>query len=297
MAGSGTTRSQQTGLRFPARRMLLPVLIALSLGASGCSLSKWVARRDKLPTHVLSTEASLDEIVDHLNQGRSRVMGWSSTDVKVAVHGQGMVPRLNAAISVESPRRLRLMATSLRGTEVDFGSNDERFWFWTREPEPSVVLTGSHESLQRHQASPIPFPPEWLMEALSVVPIDPQGLTLERTASPGRVELISTTILQGQRMTRVMTVDLSIGEIVEHSLLDANQQLIAKAALSDFKRTSTGVILPHRIDLSMPDTKTELSLAIRQIDVNPHIPSERWQFQNPPESQVVDLDRADVMIR
>jgi len=269
------------------------------ISQSGCMLNKWILNRTSLtaPAPVLSNEATVEEVVDHLNNERARVMGWSSSEVKIAVRGEGIVPRLNATISVESPRRLRLMATSLRGTEVDFGSNDDRFWFWSRQSEPSFVLTGSHESLRHQQQMPIPFPPEWLMEALGVVPIAPEGLRLEQDSKPGLARLISEAELQGHPVQRVMLVDLAQGQIIEHALFDANRNLIVKATMSGFKPTESGAVMPHQIELFLPETKTELALSIKQIDVNPTIPETRWQFQSPPDSRIVDLDQADAILR
>jgi hypothetical protein len=294
------TRAEHHNGKYLSCRWLAGLLCLFCfLSQSGCTLNKWILQRDSLSarTPALSNEATVDEVVDHLNNERARVMGWSSTDVKIAVRGEGIIPRLNATISVESPRRLRLMATSLRGTEVDFGSNDDRFWFWSRQSEPSFVLTGSHESLRNQQTLPIPFPPEWLMEALGVVPIAPDGLRLEKETTPGQVRLISEAELQGHPVQRVMRVDLAQGQVVEHALFDANHNLIVKATMSGFKRTESGVVLPHQIELFLPETKTELALSIRQIDVNPTIPETRWQFQNPPDSRIVDLDQPDAMVR
>ncbi len=275
--------------------LIFGLLVAVCLsGLQGCSLSGLIPRRkpDPLP-RALSSEASLNEIMHHLNDQRSRVMSWRSTDVRIKASGEGVIaPKLTAALSVESPRNLRLMADSLRGLEVDFGSNDDRFWYWMRAGKPKYLLTGSHAALETYRNNPLPFPPSWLMEALGVIPIDPSGVQMLRDPeSPDHVRLISSYQLQGRAVQRIMLVDLSLGEIVEHALYDDQDQLIASATLGDFRSVARTAVLPHRIDLQLPTSGQELSLTIGSIDVNPVLSDTTWQMTEYPNYEVVDLDQ------
>ncbi len=275
--------------------LIFGLLVAVCLsGLPGCSLSGLIPRRkpDPLP-RALSSDASLNEIMHHLNDQRSRVMSWRSTDVRIKASGEGVIaPKLTAALSVESPRNLRLMADSLRGLEVDFGSNNDRFWYWMRAGKPKYLLTGSHTALETYRNNPLPFPPSWLMEALGVIPIDPSGVQMLRDPeSPDHVRLISSYQLQGRAVQRIMLVDLSLGEIVEHALYDDQDQLIASATLGDFRSVARTAVLPHRIDLQLPTSGQELSLTIGSIDVNPALSDSTWQMTQYPNYEVVDLDQ------
>jgi len=275
--------------------LIYGLLIAVCLsGLPGCSLSGLIPRRkpDPLP-RALSSDASLNEIMHHLNDQRSRVMSWRSTDVRIKASGEGVIaPKLTAALSVESPRNLRLMADSLRGLEVDFGSNNDRFWYWMRAGKPKYLLTGSHAALETYRNNPLPFPPSWLMEALGVIPIDPSGVQMLRDPeSPDQVRLISSYQLQGRAVQRIMLVDLALGEIVEHALYDDQDQLIASATLSEFRSVARTAVLPHRIDLQLPTSGQELSLTIGSIDVNPSLSDSTWQMTEYPDYEVVDLDQ------
>jgi hypothetical protein len=275
--------------------LIYGLLVAVCVsGLPGCSLSGLFPRRkpDPLP-RALSSDVSLNEIMHHLNDQRSRVMSWRSTDVHIKASGEGVIaPKLTAALSVESPRNLRLMADSLRGLEVDFGSNDDRFWYWMRAGKPKYLLTGSHVALETYRDNPLPFPPSWLMEALGVIPIDPSGVQMLRDPeSPDQVRLISSYQLQGRAVQRIMLVDLALGEIVEHALYDDQDQLIASATLGDFRSVGQTALLPHRIDLQLPTSGQELSLTIGSIDVNPALSDSTWQMTDYPNYEVVDLDQ------
>ena len=274
----------------------LPALAAVCILAAlpGCAFKNWIVRKTTSPPpRALLSDATPDEILEHLNNQRSRVVAWRSTDVRIKVRGEGVIaPSLSANVSVESPKNLRFTARSLRGTEVDFGSNSDRFWFWMRASEPDIILTGSHEGLDRQQAVPIPFPPSWLMESLGVIPIDPSTVQVLRDPeTPDRAKLVSADYVQGQQVERIMPVDLALGQIIEHALYDSSGQLITNAVMDDFRSSAAGVMLPHRIVLDCATTGSELTMTIGQIEINPSIPVATWQMQMDPNLQIVDLDR------
>lgn len=259
----------------------------------GCAFKDWVVRKTTSPPpRALMSDATPEEILEHLNKQRSQVVAWRSTDVRIKASGAGAIaPSLSANVSVESPKNLRFSARSIRGTEVDFGSNSDRFWFWMRANEPDIVLTGSHDGLDRQQAVPIPFPPGWLMEALGVIPIDPSTVQVLRDPeTPDQAKLVSADYVQGQQVQRVMLVDLALGQIVEHSLYDANETLITSASMSNFQ-PSAGVMLPRTIVLNCPEAGSRMKMTIGDIEVNPSIPVATWQMQLDPNLRQVDLDR------
>tara|TARA_R110002072_G_scaffold303123_1_gene494765 strand:+ start:216451 stop:217302 length:852 start_codon:yes stop_codon:yes gene_type:complete len=272
---------------------LVVVAVCVFAGLPGCAFKDWVVRKTTSPPpRALMTDATPEDIIEHLNRQRSQVVAWRSTDVRIKASGAGAIaPSLSANVSVESPKNLRFSARSIRGTEVDFGSNSDRFWFWMRANEPDIVLTGSHDGLDRQQAVPIPFPPGWLMEALGVIPIDPSTVQVLRDPeTPDQAKLVSTDYVQGQQVQRVMLVDLVLGQIVEHSLSDANGKLITSASMSNFQ-PSAGVMLPRTIVLNCPEAGSKMTMTIGDIEVNPSIPVATWQMQLDPNLKQVDLDR------
>lgn len=286
------SHSATNGIRMKLNLLSALVACCLIVALPGCAIKHWLVPKPQPVPPALAANATLDEITDHLNKDRSQLMRWRSSQVTVTASGEGILsPRLSANICVESPRNLRLMASAI-GPEVDFGSNDERFWFWMKRQEPKVLLTGSHEGLGRQQVLPIPFPPDWLMQALGVVPIDTSTSLLERDgSSSGRVRIVSQSSETGRQVKRVMVVDLHQGQIVEHILFDARNQMLASAKLSEFKQEPNGgVTLAHKIELIWPEMKSVLTLDIGRIEVNQDIPATTWQMKNYPNYEIVDLD-------
>ena len=284
------------GRCFARIQKCLPIL---SLCWAGC-LPGWMQSRlplERPQPCVLPENVSKQQLVAHLNHNRQQLRSWRSTDVSIQAVGAGPM-RLGASLAVESPRRFRLIAKSLRGVEADLGSNQDRFWYWMRADGTPYIFTAHHRDTDLVQRQlEIPFQPEWLMEALGVVPLDTSRAQLLREeSSSDRIQLISNQVTDGRVVQRVMVVDLVLGQVVEHALFDQQSQLICSARMSDFRRPTgdeSGTSrLPHRIELNWPRAEMKLTMKMGEIEANPEFSSYTWQVLQDPSCRVVDLDRA-----
>ncbi|MBD3676099.1 MAG: hypothetical protein HUJ26_21530 [Planctomycetaceae bacterium] len=265
------------------RRLRGLMVLAGSMILTGCQWAQLVKPHNPFaspPPCVFAPDVSKEEIIAHLNANASRLTSWRSTKVGIHLKQKGSIPvDLTAQMAVESPRNFRLRASSLLGEEADFGSNQERFWFWIRRSPQPYVITAAHEDMETAQRQlPIPFNPEWVMEAFGVVMIDPSQYTLERL-SDNRVSLMSNEVSpSGQTMIKSIGVDLCTGKIVEHALYDARGTLVARAQIGNHTTTSDGISIPHRVVLEWPQAGTTMKMGMLDVEVNPsYTPESMWQ--------------------
>jgi hypothetical protein len=261
-----------------------PWLAALALlTAGGCTIPAPFTRNDNIGPS-LPANASAEEVVRRVNTNIDRLWAWRSNAVRIS--GPSLPVHLGGQIAVERPRNFRLTAGILgMDEEADFGSNTDSFWFWVKRAnahgEPSYVYQARHEDVANSQMlSQIPFQPDWLMEALGVVPIDAHQLTLHPEPGGQYVNLISERLSpSGQTVKKVIRVDLHRGVVLSHSLHDIDGKLIARARLDQhFRDKQTGIVMPHLIALEWPQANLKINLEIDQIDVNPTtIPPRNWQ--------------------
>ncbi|GAB4160965.1 MAG: hypothetical protein Tsb009_38260 [Planctomycetaceae bacterium] len=255
---------------------LLAVLI------TGCQLLPPFLR--PAPPCVLPENISKEDLVRHLNGHIANLHSWRSSDVSISTTTpQGFPIKLDAEIAVQSPRNFRLLASSFLGSEADFGSNADRFWFWMRRAKPKHIFTLRHNQFQHVQKKfPLPFKPDGLMEALGMVPLDASKLVMQ-TREPGStlVSLVENrTLPNGQEIHRVLLVDTCQGHIVEQSLHDTYGRTIVRAEFNRYQRDpQTGISLPHEINFDWPQNKMAMSMRIGQITVNPQfLPNHLWQM-------------------
>lgn len=272
---------------------LTAVLLMLIMFSACSSMRTFLPQ--ETPVCVLPPNASYTQIVHHLNSQTSGVYGWQSSNVKIRARQKGGIPvSLNAMLAVEQPKRFRLRASSPLGAEVDFGSNDDRFWFWVKRNPQKRIFTVRHdqyESIGSHLD--IPFEPDWLLEVLRVVPLNEKELSIQKEGqnSPN-VKLISDRLLpNGKLVQKILVVNLCTGNIIEQSLYDSQGQRIATATFGEYRVCSnSSAILPHVVKLDWPQAGMVLTMTISNIDVNPTgVPAEVWGLPQIPGYPVLDL--------
>lgn len=274
--------------------LLLTVVIACNL--SGCVTARGMLalhHRDPMagaPRLKNAKNPRVEEVLAHLNQNTDRIDSWRANRVRISYDGWS----LSGNVAVQKDRHLRIVVTSMRGNEVDMGSNDERFWLWFRDMEPGFV-TCKHQNMEmaRRQVG-IPFEPDWLMQALGVAPIPTTGVTMQSDPANEQVRLIEHVVsAHGQPLRRAVLVDLKKGGIiVEHCLYDYNGAPIALAKLGDHRLDkASGVVLPRRITLELPQNQTSMTMTLADLQVNPtSIPTVVWEMPTIRDCEVVQLD-------
>jgi outer membrane lipoprotein-sorting protein len=273
------------------RRLLTPVKIAevagvgfLLLAATGCTLP-FPSARNEFGT-ALPQNASVEEIVGRLNTNIERVQSWQSYDVTIS--GSSLPVHLNGKIVVERPRKFRLIASALGSDEADFGSNGDRFWFWVKRAQQAgqqnYVYQARYEDVEQSDLfRQMPFQPDWLLEALGIVPIDAKQFTLHPEDSHHVVNLVSDEQLTpaGKGVKKVIRVDKNRAVILGYSLYDATNKLIAKTQFDNHHIDAAKRIMPHRIMLDWPQAGVKITLEMGHIEINPStIPRRIWEVPN-----------------
>jgi hypothetical protein len=275
--------------------------LLLPAAGAGCSLDR---RGYVAPAPVVfARPPSLAEIIHVVNTNSARVQQIRADSARLSV--SGLVTSLQATLDFDRPRRFRLLgSSSFTGPELDLGSNDEIYWMWLKRSEPPTVYYGRHDEFFSTAAQEVlPVPPQWLMEALGVVFLDPSGAhegPSYVTTPAGALEVRSKLSSPKGELTRILLVDQQRGWIVQQHLLDARGQLLAAAAASDFRYDARhGVSLPGRIDITLPLAQLAFSFEADRYVINePYVsddprprrnPRELWNMPQLPGGQYRDL--------
>jgi outer membrane lipoprotein-sorting protein len=264
------------------RRLILHVLSAAMLIAAleGCAWFRNVtgARPVAAQQCALAADASKEDVVEYFNENTRKITSWKTDKATISTRGKAGIPvRVGATVAVESPRNFRLIAHSVVGNEVDLGSNQEQFWFWNKHNEEKYVFLAHHDEPTKF---PLPFQPDWIIEALGVIEIDAEDVTMEPGQPGSNVVYLfaNRASSEGHKVRQRTTVDTCRGVIREHALFDARGQLIARAVLSGhFRDKDSQAVLPTRIDLEWPPAQLGMTMTLAEIEVNPrNVPGRVW---------------------
>ncbi len=266
-----------------ALSLLIMAILTLPTGCSGIRALGLRRDPDANTNCVLGQNPTLEDVVALVNANVDKIQSWKADNVKISANNGGISMPVSGHLYVEREHRLRLEVTSLAGKEVDFGSNDEIFWLWSKRgsgPNPPVFFA-SHDDLDlAQQQFPIPFEPKWLMEALSIAPLTTDGVRMDAAPGSAEITLVSEhTLPSGQPVKKVVKVDACRGRVTEHSTYDANHRPLVRVRMSDHRiDKNTGALLPRYVKLDWPQQEMSMEMNLGMIEVNPpSISADVWQ--------------------
>ena len=305
--------SHGPALAFP--RAVAFALVAAALASTGAACPQAIRgyQVGTLPLpRTLPAHPTLDQIIATVHDNTQRVRSYMAPQAVLIVPG---VPRLSAQVACEPPRRFRLRAqTTVTGSELDIGSNDDLFWLWIRRHQPPMLLHCRHDQYAQSSARRLlPIRAEWMPELLGLVTFRPE----DRHEGPfpmadGRIEIRSriapTAPAAGLPppagapegdLLKSTILDGTTGLVIEQHLFTAAGERLASARTTKHRvDPQSGAALPRFIEISWPASGIEFQLEIAAISTNvPSTdPGQLWQMPAYEGYEPIDLADPSVVI-
>ncbi len=222
-----------------------------------------------------------ESLVNYLNNKADQVAVLESNDITIVTHVQNRrMPGLTGFMVCEKPRNFRLQGDALSTTYVDIGSNNDQFWFWVKDGDAPLYYC-NYSDYDRGVRLPLPFQPEWVVQALGMAKFDPNGKY--RVEMKGNtIELIEDTLVQGQPARKITVfnarkiTDPSQPQVIAHVVQDARTgKTICQATIKRIRyagyRTAEGqgeVSYPSEVMLEWPSEQLSMTMKIGKASVN-----------------------------
>lgn len=128
---------------------------------------------EKIPTDIKPPPVQVvPELVKRVNERNAKIASLSCEEADVRIwQGGGMRVRLDAKVFYQKPNNFRMLISSVLGKEVDIGSNDQIFWYWSRRSRPQALFWAKYEDFHSTRLK-TPFNPVFLRESFGVDVID-----------------------------------------------------------------------------------------------------------------------------
>lgn len=286
--------------RSPRGRSWLRLLLAVGL-FSACGASCPRSPPFAMPfARALPPAATLEQVVAVVNANGARIHSYHAPNASIGITSVPLMPSLQSTIALERPRRFRLRSqlSGFTGPELDVGSNDELFWFWTKRNPSRELYFCRHEEYATSLAPQImPVEPDWLFEALGLTTLVPEEIV--RGPEPvgvNRLELRSLRQTAFGPLHRITLIDASSGWVVGEQLFDESSRLLASATMSGHRRDETNnVTLPRRIEIQWPPTQMSLAIDIHELEIN--APANERMWEQPHYDGFANVDLADPHLR
>ena len=201
------------------------------------------------------------QLIKTLN-ARAKAVKQLSAPVTIKIPG---APKIKGSLQVEFPKRMRLKAGVMRVSEmgVDAGSNEQQFWVWSKMSlpgSPAALYFANHAEYQNSQArNQIPLQPEQIINALSLVTLDPNGQHYGPFPEGKKyVRLYTIENVNGAPQTRVLLINASTAAVEQTSVYDENNKLVAYANASKFKKQgNSNISLPQKVEIHVAQPSQE----------------------------------------
>lgn len=277
--------------------MLMLVWVA---GGAACLPHRKVTDLNRPPI-VLQGTPDLDQLIAAVNR-TDVIEKMQSSSTQVAPSDTGMMlPDLRATLAVHRPRGLRMRASMPFGfsSGLDLGSNDDVFWVRYPENMQQTLLFARHDEYQQVMLeAPVPVPPNWIIEALGLVHIDPK-LVVDgpNVRADGQLELRTIIPTPSGPFTRVLFIDAQGGYVTEQYVYAPTGRLVATAVGSDHRFYETeNVVMPHKVRVQLePISAPPISLKVEigSYALNQFLGDDPNMFTMPRDEsdQVIDLGR------
>lgn len=277
-----------------ARKALLALLVVAA--TAGCSAG--VGNRLAVRPEAVAPPTSLAvaELVDRNNRNAEPVHALTAyTSVS------GNLSRLSGALDgtmvLERPRNFNLKLDAIGGREyLKVGSNDQEFWFWSRDSEDNAILVG-----QYGPGGTVPtglvFNPDWIIESLGLHRIGPDEESRIKSEKSGTPNLVIFDHFrddgQGSTTLKRTVYDLASRQVRNHVFYAPDRATkLAVVTPSDFRAVSLGdsenesagsVEIPFRLRLELFTAQQNskkhpiLEITLRNVDVNPELDANNRQ--------------------
>lgn len=241
--------------------LLIPVLFLGSIGCKSTEGWKLGTLAEPLPV-VFKTSPTLEEIKTELNNRTEKIETLSSDNATLTA-GNVAVPLRSCSVAVQRPRNIRVRGGTGLGTEVDFGSNNELFWFWAKRMPEKEIYYADH---QQFSASPvrsaIPFDPDWLMESLGLITLkDTDRHEGPNRTADGQIQITSYLQTPSGMYTRIVTMNPQTAAINKHEIYDpTGRPLVATTLSKHAVDPSSGILLARKVEMYSTSSQEKLVL-------------------------------------
>lgn len=262
------------------QRWLLIGSIALLLGCVPSFVRNKSQDNFKPDDIVPADQPSAKELVRYLNDQSALIDTFHAKDISVDARVNGeSTPDVSGWLICQKPLNFRLTAKFLGMSQIDFGSNSERFWYWIKQSPDQAVVTLSHQDYKNGTRLPFPFQPEWVLEALGMATYDAEATNFEVRVLARTFELSEPgKSPQGEPIRKVVILDRRrtltppVPRVKAYQIRDMKDQIVCEAKILETKAVNISktesIAAVRKLSLEWPAQKMLMTMTLDSVEIN-----------------------------
>ncbi|RTK96685.1 MAG: hypothetical protein EKK64_03610 [Neisseriaceae bacterium] len=221
-------------------------------------------------------EKKIKKSIQRINEKNQRVKSIIAENMFIKVNQRTSVS-VFGNLTMEKPKNFRLKIWhSITGIEMDIGSNQDIFWFWSKRMNPPILYFSKHENINKTMLK-APLNPIWIMESLGLNSIDLKDKEFKKIED--KWAIIEKNKSSTGELVRIATlIDIERDLILGKYLYNNSFNLIAS---TEIKTTTidpnTDSSIPKEILIIWYDENISMECKFSKIHTNLKIKEQTWE--------------------
>jgi len=208
------------------------------------------------------------KIINGVKEGLSSITSLAADDIKISI---GRL-RVKGQLYFEGGN-LRLIVNSFLGKEMDIGSNNDLFWFWSRRMRPQAVYFSNHDEVYRTSLRPI-FNRDWIMDCFLFSRIQDHEGDFSFFRKDNLLYKVQLKKVSDEVFVYVITVVNVIElHVIEKYMCDLNYSILAYIKYSNFDSDH----IPRSIKVNWCEEDICMDWEIFNVQKNVSISDKIWE--------------------
>jgi len=193
-------------------------------------------------------------VVKEINERNWQIQSVIFREIKLRFKEGVFSIGLHGDMFYEKSRNFQAELRSVFGKELELGSNDTYFWFWSRRMEPPAIFYCRHDEMHKSRLR-TPFNPVWIIESLGLGEISTQDAQVEMMGKYCKIVQMRRSTL-GKMVKKTTLIDCQKKAIIGHYIHD-NNQLIVSSEVEEFSHLD-GFMIPKKVCVIWHEEKVVL---------------------------------------
>ena len=253
------------------------LIIILSLGAIYLFTKKATPNYLDLHSKVLEEipkekEHEILKIIKKINENNLKINNLFVENVSIKLK-QKISLNVSGTMAFQRNKNFRMNIFSNFGKELDIGSNDSHFWFWSKGMNPPTLYYANHDNLKRTLLKN-PLNPNWLLESLTLMELNTENIEIGKFKNLW-VILQKRKGISNENMTIATLIDPINERITGNYLYNSDGKMVASSEILGFYDK-----IPKRIFIIWYEEGITMEWTLNNPQINSKINSNLFLIPN-----------------
>jgi hypothetical protein len=223
-----------------------------------------------IPISIPPSVGEIPKIIKAVNTSNATIHSFACEDITIRTWNNAIRNKAQGKIYYQPAKNFRFYVQSIMGLELDLGSNDTIFWFWSKRNKEPGLFYARYEDYTKTRLK-TPFNPMWLRGSLGLDPISVAKSQFSET-DKDFIVVQEDLSASGEQTFVYIFVDKSMQKIRGFALTDCQNNLLASSEI-----TYSGN-LPSKIYYSWYEEDRYMEIQFTNPSINVALNEKFWEM-------------------